>query len=83
MSKEEVHEKIIYREVIREKVSEPKWESGSLGGLILLSFLLPIVGVIVGGMNLKHHERKDQATGLLICGIVFWVFWMFAMGVIK
>lgn len=47
-----------------------KWGSGAMAGLCILSVFIPIVGWIVGGINLKHPERKDQAGTLIVMGLI-------------
>lgn len=47
-----------------------KWETGSMIGLSILAFLIPIAGWIIGGINLKHPERNGQAIWLIVLGVL-------------
>jgi uncharacterized membrane protein HdeD (DUF308 family) len=49
----------------------PAFSSGAFTMLILASLLCSgLVGLIVGGVNLKHPARNAQAKNLLIAGAV-------------
>lgn len=74
------YEKVIIREVVRETPHVKAWESGAFAGLVILSFVLPLVGIIMGGLNMRHQERQGQAVGLFVASIAFWAFWI---GVLK
>lgn len=56
-----------------------KWDSGTMVGLCILAFLIPIAGWIIGGMNLKHPERNGQAIILIVLGIASFVGFMSLM----
>ena len=43
--------------------------------LLVATFFIPIVGMIVGGINLKHPARNSQAKVLLGLGIVMVIVW--------
>ncbi len=43
--------------------------------LLVATFFIPIVGMIVGGINLKHPARRGQAKVLLGLGIVMVFVW--------
>ena len=43
--------------------------------LLVATFFIPIVGMIVGGINLKHPARSSQAKVLLGLGIVMVIVW--------
>lgn len=47
-------------------------------GLVILSFLVPIVGWIVGGTNLKYPARKSQAG--LLTGVATVAFFAYFLG---
>jgi hypothetical protein len=49
---------------------------GALAGLIVAAvFTFGLVGIIVGGINLKHKARRGQAQVLLWVGIAVCAFW--------
>lgn len=52
--------------------SAPAEEDKASGGLIAASILLPIVGVILGIVNLCKKKTKSGTTYLLV-GIVAWI----------
>ncbi len=41
------------------------WSGGAMFGLCVLAFLIPLVGLIVGFMNLGEPERVGQASTIL------------------
>lgn len=49
---------------------------GAMIGLILLTIFIPLVGIIVGAVNLKYEERKGQAMALLITGIILMIIYI-------
>lgn len=46
------------------------WGWVAMFSLVIVSLLIPLVGWIVGGINMKHYSRKDQALALVICGFI-------------
>ena len=51
------------------------FSGGLYAFLIIVSFYIPIVGMIVGGINLKHPARRSQAKVLLWLGIIMVIVW--------
>ena len=56
----------------------PAFSGGGMTGLVILSFLVPIVGWIVGGTNLKYPARKSQAG--LLTGVATVAFFAYFLG---
>ena len=55
-----------------EKVTVKEEPDKATGGMIVLSILLPIVGVIAGIVNLCKKKTKSGTTYLIV-GIVAWI----------
>jgi membrane protease YdiL (CAAX protease family) len=53
-----------------------KWNVISMIGWIVLTFFISPVGIVVGALNLKFEERKNQAIVLLVVGLVSVVLWI-------
>jgi membrane protease YdiL (CAAX protease family) len=53
-----------------------KWNVISMIGWIVLTFFISPVGIVVGALNLKFEERKNQAIVLLVVGLVSMVLWI-------
>ena len=51
------------------EVDKPAWGTGMFALLCILS-LIPIVGLIVGLINVKHKPRVRQARALIIIGVI-------------
>ena len=51
------------------EVDKPAWGAGMFAVLCILS-LIPIVGLVVGLVNVKHKPRVRQARALVIIGVV-------------
>jgi len=56
--------------------SSPAWDGGTLVALLALSLFVPLAGWIIGGINLKHDLRRGQSWGLIIVGIVGFLFYL-------
>jgi len=50
--------------------AEAAWSGSAMAGLVIATVLVPLVGLIMGPMNLGKPARKGQAIALLIVGIV-------------
>ncbi|MDO4551609.1 MAG: hypothetical protein Q4C96_10215 [Planctomycetia bacterium] len=50
-----------------------KWSLPAMLGLSALSFIIPIVGWIVGGLNLKYPARNNQAWLLIGLGVLSFI----------
>ena len=53
----------------KQKIDTPPFHPADMLGLVVASILLPIVGFIVGAVNLKFPARKEQAGGLIIASV--------------
>ena len=42
--------------------------------LFALTLFIPIVGIVVGAMNMSNQDRKDQAKTLLVFGLFATLF---------
>jgi len=51
------------------EVDKPAWGAGMFALLCILS-LFPIVGLIVGLINVKHKPRVRQARALIIISVI-------------
>lgn len=58
--------------VARQGRSTPKtrWGTGAITGLVLSTIFLPLIGIIMGVLNLEEDTRKTQARALLAVGLV-------------
>ena len=56
------------------------WSTGPYIGLLVLSFIIPLVGWIYGGIQIKNaaegSQRKNQAWHFVIAGIVGFVVFL-------
>lgn len=76
----EANEKVTVKEIHHyhhnePSTSKPKWDGGSFGGLLILGAALPLIGLIVGLVNLKHSERNSQAVFLTTASVICWALW--------
>ncbi|MBQ6337807.1 MAG: hypothetical protein IJI36_01565 [Kiritimatiellae bacterium] len=55
------------------EVDKPAWGVGMFALLCVLS-LIPIIGLVVGLVNVKHKPRMRQARALIIIGVVSLIF---------
>jgi hypothetical protein len=46
------------------------WGGGAMTGLVIATLFIPLVGLIIGPMNMNKAARKGQGLALLIVGIV-------------
>ena len=49
--------------------SGQSWTNGAMIGLVIATVLIPLVGIVMGIINLKDAHKGGQATTLLIVGI--------------
>ena len=49
-------------------------ETKSNGGILFISFIIPIVGLLIGIIQLGTGNRKGGET--IAVSIVAWIFWM-------
>ena len=52
------------------------WGGGMMTFLCIISFFVPIVGWIMGGINLKHPARNGQAIALIAIGTFGFFFYL-------
>ena len=50
------------------------WSGWTLFLLFALTLFIPIVGIVVGAMNMSNRDRKDQAKILLVFGLFATLF---------
>lgn len=55
---------------MRYNNDKPAFETSVFVILLIATFFIPIVGIIMGAMNLKYQERNGQSCGLLSLGII-------------
>jgi hypothetical protein len=53
------------------------WESGTITGLYILAFIMPLVGGIAGIVALFNDANRQHGVGLIVASFVFWIFWTF------
>jgi hypothetical protein len=47
------------------------------GGDIAISFLLPIVGLVLAVFYISKEERRSRGFALMAISIIFWIVWWF------
>jgi hypothetical protein len=52
------------------------WSEGTIIGLAIATFFVPLVGIIAGIIGLQDAAKKEQGGGLLIWGIVTLLGWL-------
>jgi hypothetical protein len=55
------------------------WGGGMMVLLCVGSFFIPLLGWILGGMNLKCPARKNQSVTLIALGVAGFFFGLLAM----
>lgn len=53
---------------------KPSCDVGIFVLLIVATLFIPLVGLIVGSMNLKYPERNGQSILLIVIGIIMMLF---------
>ena len=54
----------------RTNAEQKPWTGGQFILLCILALGIPVVGVLIGGMNLKNPVRGPQAKKILIVGCI-------------
>ena len=54
-----------------------KWSTWTFIGYIALSLVISPAGIILGALNIKNKERKNQAIILLIVGTIMTILWLY------
>ncbi|MBP3557632.1 MAG: hypothetical protein J6K20_08030 [Thermoguttaceae bacterium] len=49
---------------------KPAFETSVFVILLIATFFIPIIGIVMGAMNLKYPERNGQSVGLLSLGVI-------------
>ena len=52
------------------KDTDKAWSGGEMAGLVILTLLIPLIGIIMGIVGLTKESRKNQGAALLIFAIL-------------
>lgn len=63
--------------------AEAAWSGGAMTGRVIATVFVPLVGLIMGPMNLGKPARKGQAIALLIVGIVMALIYIGSAAIIR